>query len=449
MKKIFFMVVIICIIFLTGCGKDNAESVFKDFTNKISKLDGYKISGILDVKNNNNTYNYNVEVSYKSKDKYKVSLVNTSNNHEQVILRNDDGVFVLTPSLNKSFKFQSDWPYNNSQVYILGSIVDDLNKDSEIIKEEVDGKYVFTSKVTYPNNNKLVKQKVTVTKDLFVESVEVLNEEGNSEMTFKVNNTDYNPTFDESYFEVNSIINTTNNNGQAGDNNKENNSLNNNQNVNDNKNNKDNNSNNSESNDNKGNNNLNNQNDTTTTSKCDPKTDAACKTDDNINKTTDNNTGQNNTNAKRESNDIEKVIISPITMTMNGQEDVVIKQVDKVEPTATLEDVIYPLYLPTGTVLKDQERVSKTDGERVILTFAGDKGFTLVEETAVKEKEFTIIPTYGEPGLINDTVGAITDNSLNWISNGVEYYMVSDVMNTVELLDVANSINVEAVANLK
>ena len=436
MKKIFVMVVIICMIFLTGCGKDNADSVFKNFTNKIGKIDGYIISGVLDVKNNNNTYNYDVEVSFKSKDKFKVSLVNTANNHEQVILRNDDGVFVLTPSLNKSFKFQSDWPYNNSQVYILGSIVDDLNKDSEVVKEEVDGKYVFTSKVTYPNNNKLVKQKVTVNKDLFVESVEVLNDQGEAEMTFKVSNTDYNPTFDESYFEVNSIINKTNNNNQTGDNNKDNNNQNNTNNLN-------------ENNPNTNDGNLNNQNDTKATSTCDPKTDTTCKAEDNKNNQIDeNNNEQNNTNVKSQSNNIENISLRPITMTINGLEDSKKNEI-KTTPTATLDDIIYPLYLPTGTVLKDQERVSKTDGERVILTFAGDKGFTLVEETAIKEKEFTIIPTYGEPGFVNATIGAITDNSLNWVSNGVEYYMVSDVMNTIELLDVANSINVAAVANLK
>ena len=27
----------------------------------------------------------------------------------QIILRNEEGVFVLTPALNKSFRFQSDW----------------------------------------------------------------------------------------------------------------------------------------------------------------------------------------------------------------------------------------------------------------------------------------------------------------------------------------------------
>jgi len=38
----------------------------------------------------------------------RVSLKNKTNNHEQIILKNSDGVYVLTPSLNKSFKFQSD-----------------------------------------------------------------------------------------------------------------------------------------------------------------------------------------------------------------------------------------------------------------------------------------------------------------------------------------------------
>ena len=419
MKKIFLMFVLISTILLltAGCGKDNAESVFKDLTNKISKLNGYTISGVLDVKNNNSNYNYDVTVSFMKKDKFRVSLVNTSNNHEQVILRNDDGVFVLTPSLNKSFKFQSDWPYNNSQVYILSSIVDDLNKDNEVKKEAIDDKYVFTSSVNFPNNSKLKKQKVTVTKDLFIESVEILNEQDEMEMKFTINNTDYNPTFDESYFEVNSIINSTNSNE---------NNLN-------------------KNNDNTNNNTDSNNSDNNTTNQtpnCDPKTDENCQTKNNQNTKTEtpNNTGNNGT---------VKPSAFKATMTMNGDEKIKDTESKQSTPTASLEDIIYPLYLPTGTVLKDQEKVNKTDGERVILTFAGDKGFTLVEETAVKETEFTIIPTFGEPGFINDTIGAITDNSLNWISNGVEYYMVSDVMNTIELLDIANSINVTAVASLK
>ena len=41
-----------------------------------------------------------------------------------------------------------------------------------------------------------------------------------------------------------------------------------------------------------------------------------------------------------------------------------------------------------------------------------------------------------------DTIGALTNNSLTWTSNGIEYYIVSDVMNQDELVEVAGSINV-------
>ena len=39
----------------------------------------------------------------------------------------------MTPSLNKSFKFQSDWPYNSSQAYIMSSILKDLEDDDNAV----------------------------------------------------------------------------------------------------------------------------------------------------------------------------------------------------------------------------------------------------------------------------------------------------------------------------
>lgn len=37
---------------------------------------------------------------------FKVSLTNQVNNHEQIILRNNDGVYVLTPSIGKVLNFK-------------------------------------------------------------------------------------------------------------------------------------------------------------------------------------------------------------------------------------------------------------------------------------------------------------------------------------------------------
>ncbi|MDD6223464.1 MAG: hypothetical protein PUB18_00490 [bacterium] len=107
-----------------------------------------------------------------------------------------------------------------------------------------------------------------------------------------------------------------------------------------------------------------------------------------------------------------------------------------------LEETIYPLYIPSGTKLASEEKVEKTGGERVIMTFEGEKPFLLVQETTSVEEEFSIIPTYGEPYLLIDTVGALTESSITWSSNGVDYYIVSDVMSQDELVDIARSVNV-------
>ena len=111
------------------------------------------------------------------------------------------------------------------------------------------------------------------------------------------------------------------------------------------------------------------------------------------------------------------------------------------QTTSTLDDIIYPLYIPIGTVLTNSEKVNKTYGERVIMTFEGEKPFLLVEETASIEEELAIIPTYGEPYLLIDTVGALTDNSITWSSNGIDYYLVSNVMSQQELIDIARSVS--------
>ena len=108
---------------------------------------------------------------------------------------------------------------------------------------------------------------------------------------------------------------------------------------------------------------------------------------------------------------------------------------------STLDSIIYPMYIPENTQLSGQEKVTTENGERIILTFSGDNPFTIVQETAQAAEELLTIPMYGEPYIVTDTVGALSDNSVTWVSNGVEFYVVSDILGSEELLEVANSIN--------
>ena len=89
------------IFLLGGCGKVSETDIVKDLTKKINNTDSYYIEGELEIVNNEDVYTYEVEVSYAKKDNYKVRLTNTVNNHEQIILRNSDGVYVKTQESTK------------------------------------------------------------------------------------------------------------------------------------------------------------------------------------------------------------------------------------------------------------------------------------------------------------------------------------------------------------
>ena len=156
----------------------------------------------MDIVSNEELYQYNVIVDHKKDDNYKASLKNKESGHEQIILKNKSGVYIVTPDLNKSFKFQSDWPFNSSQAYILESLLKDFENDSNIVFEEKDEKYYLSSTVNYPNNTDLVSQKVTFNKDMIPELVEVYDKNGNVSITFKISKIEFGSDLDNSYFEV-------------------------------------------------------------------------------------------------------------------------------------------------------------------------------------------------------------------------------------------------------
>lgn len=339
MKKVSLLFLsIIIFVFLIGCAKNDEESVVKNINNNLKDIDSYHLAGDLSIYNNDDQYNYDVEVYYKEDDYYRVNLINKMNGHEQIILKSDNEVYVVTPSLNKSFKFQSNWPNDSSQVYLIASLYEDIYNSKERIFEATDSGYIFDLDANYPNNNNLVKQTIEFDKDLNLKSVKVYNDSEVLQMSMIFNSITINNEIDNSIFDLNNIIS-------------------------------------------------------------DMGLDEKSK-----------NENENETNE------------------------------DEDTTVSTIDDIIYPLYIPSGTVLTEEEKVAKTDGERIILTFDGEKPFILVEETVSIEEEFAVVPTFGEPYLMLDTVATLSDNSINWVSNGVEYYLVSDVMSQIELIEIANSV---------
>lgn len=155
---------------LAGCGKKDAGAVVKDLDGVINKLDSYQGVGRMVLNTGQEPQEYQVEVWYQNPHYYRISLKNDKKDITQIVLRNDDGVFVLTPHLNKSFRFQSDWPENQGQVYLYQSLVQSIimDKDRQFITDP--NAYVFDVMANYQNGS-LARQKIWLDKRIIRRSM--------------------------------------------------------------------------------------------------------------------------------------------------------------------------------------------------------------------------------------------------------------------------------------
>lgn len=320
MKKIL---IVICSVFLVACSK--SSNALKEITKNINNSNSYYLEGTLEVMNGDDSSFYNVKVSYKKDNLFKVSLTNQINNHEQIILRNTDGVYVLTPSIGKSFKFQSDWPYNNSQIYLLQTLLNDINNNEYTYKETND-EYTYTTNVTYSNDKNLVKQDIIFGKDYKIKSVLVYDKNESIKMKMIFKTVDMNKNYDSSYFTLE----------------------------------------------------------------------------------------ENMKSSKTE------------------------------ESTANLKDIVYPMYVPSDTYLTNKETIDTSNGKRVILTFTGNKPFTFIQENVSLTNVTLLID--GDFVLLNDVIGNVSENEVSWISNGIEYYITSDILSKQEMIEIASSVGLLAVS---
>lgn len=323
MKKI--LVVLSTLLILTGCGK-KSEDIIKEFENKVNSLENYHLIGEMQISNNEDKYNYDVDVTYKKGNYYKVSLTNKENKHIQVILKNEEGVFIVTPSINKSFKFQSEWPSNSSQSYILESILKDITNDADRSVNTVKDKYTIISKVNYPNNSDLKTGEVTLGSDYLPNKVVVKNSSGNIMISTVITKIDTKTKYDKNYFALSSNI----------------------------------------------------------------------------------------------------------------------KETKETPTSSTLDSVLYPMYLPSGTKYNSEEVITKDNSERVILSYTGDKPFILIEESSIRNDDHETTLVNGEVVQYGNILGILTSTSLNWSNNGKEYYIIGENLSSNEMLEIASSTSLVA-----
>ncbi|QBK24583.1 LolA family protein [Ureibacillus thermophilus] len=328
-KVIIFFVLLLSVIVLGACGKDSKEEVLEKLHEKWAEGKGYELEATMEIKTGDEQRVYDVNVWHTQPDFYRVQVSQQDENVTQMIIRNKEGVFVVTPSLKKTYKFQSEWPKQNSQPYLIGALAEDLLADENVQMEETENSYIFTAATRNNHKSIMPTQKVTVDKKtLLPKAVSILNEAEEEQMLITFKKIDLNVQHKEKEYAVEQFT---------------------------------------------------------------------------------NDKEENVATEEKESTDFQ---------------------------------TYYPVLAWDNTTLVDEKRIENEDGvQRVILTFEGDKSFTLVQEP-IELGETSTIPVF-QPGELLDlgfTIGAITDHSISFEKDGVSFFIASNDLTQDEMIEVAASI---------
>lgn len=199
------IVAVLCLfIFRPKSFEKKTDAVFNDLTT-------YTLKGEMEINKGEDIKNYIMEVNYKKTENnqlFKVSLFDKNLNQEQILLRNEEGVFVVTPSLNQIFKFEGDWPLNSPKPYLIQTMFDVL-KQEDTKTEKVKEGTLIKSNVNYPNNKSYKYQEILFDKDSKPISVHIYDEEKTLQLQILFSSVEYNnPIEDELFVSPKNLENT-------------------------------------------------------------------------------------------------------------------------------------------------------------------------------------------------------------------------------------------------
>ncbi|MUV38499.1 Sporulation protein YdcC [Lentibacillus sp. JNUCC-1] len=330
-KGLFVAVLAVMMIVLAACGGKSQEDVVGKLEKKLESMNGYKVKADMLMNTGQEEQNFDIDVLHKKDAYYRVQLNNDQDEHgSQIILKNDDGVFVLTPELEKSFKFQSDWPENSSQPYLYQSLVNDILKDEEAEFHETEQHFTFKTKTNYQSNNNLPYQEIYFDKKTYTPVlVKVLDKDQKALVEVKFSKFEMDPEFSDKDFVLEENMETE-----------------------------------------------------------DKDKDVATSADQELDTFT----------------------------------------------------VMFPLFM-AGSELMEKKEINLDDGKRVIMTFGGEKHFTLIEEKR-KSMEASAAPKEVKGDIVNigHSIGALADGVIEWTKDGVDFYLTSEELTKEELIEVAKSV---------
>jgi outer membrane lipoprotein-sorting protein len=198
-KQILVIFLLFSIFLISGC-KNNQKKV-NEFPEIVNNLDSYKITGKLYSMFPTGTKESLITVYFQKPEMYRVEIDNGTSGDKQIILKNNNDVFVLLPSVNKSFKLRSGWPINSSYPYLLQSLSKDyVNDDNKIITKEEKTTTIEMKMKMFDNASASTEKVIFSNETGYPQEVQVFDDNKNLVSRFVYMNIDENPKLDQTLF---------------------------------------------------------------------------------------------------------------------------------------------------------------------------------------------------------------------------------------------------------
>jgi len=204
MRRITWLlaVVMIAVIVLTSCGQKSEEDVVQDLKKLVDGINSYSAEGAMILYSGEQPQEYQLTVWYQKPEFYRIAITNKQKNITQIVLKNEEGVFVLTPHLQKSFRFRSEWPNNQGQIYLYQSLLRSIVDDAERAVTKDGDSYVFDVKANY-QNMALPRQKIWLKQDGYAPvHVELLDENDKPIVTVDFSSFEFDKKFEQTNFDM-------------------------------------------------------------------------------------------------------------------------------------------------------------------------------------------------------------------------------------------------------
>lgn len=380
---------------LAACGKKDAAAVVKDLNEVVGEMESYQGAGVMTLHTGDTPQQYKVEVWHQKPSYYRIALTNAKKDVTQIVLRNDEGVFVLTPSQNKSFRFQSNWPDNQGQVYLYETLIRSITGDTTRQFADEKESYVFDVAANY-NTHALVRQKIWLNKsDYAPKQVEVSDSNANVVVDVKFDSFKFGAEFGKDAFDMQRNM-TAGTDGNSG---------------------------------------------------TDTGTNPAEQAGESGSKepaSSETAPGQEPTTGSAEGVSDGQTGVSENPEQQEAQDPASVEPGTE-EPTMTEPEgagsfgVIEPTYAPEGVKLKDDQIVEESGDYSVMLRYEGTYNYTIFEARP-QDRAVSLAPSRVVD--LGFTLGMISGDALQtltWMTDGIEYRITSADLPESEMVQIATS----------